>query len=275
MKNKKLFSIIIPHCNQVYSCIDTVKSLLKHSLFSDCEIIIIDNATRSNNFFYLLNSLQSLNSKQIHLIRSSLQLFPGGARNLGALKSNGKYLVFIDSDCTLESIPCNSDVKKMIDQLELDIIIFGKTILNCKNKRFNDFFNNYFSHLWNQKNAANFLLISKKYFFKTMGFMETIKGGEDLFFFAEKNTAICDKFQITHNKELDFTNFLQLQFNYGSYSGSFFSRNEKTFSGKISKDHPVFSIFRFLRNLFFPFKPTVIFYKLIYYIGFAKGMMFK
>lgn len=91
-------SVIITSFNRkkmVARCINSViksKYLLK-------EIFIVDNASVDGTSSYLDHKFGT----KIKVIQSKVNLLAGGGRNLGAKFATGKYLLFIDSDNSIDS----------------------------------------------------------------------------------------------------------------------------------------------------------------------------
>ena len=85
----KRFSVIIPNYNKgIY--IDCCINSVLNQTFKDYEIIFIDDGSSDN-------SLDVVSKYDINIYKTN-RLQAGGARNLGISKSNGEYIVFLDSD---------------------------------------------------------------------------------------------------------------------------------------------------------------------------------
>jgi len=93
-----LFSVIVPtfnRCNELKELLDSfTKQTIDNKLF---EIIIVDDGSTDETEDFLSKFTPDANFK-LSLIKQEHK-GPGEARNLGMKHSNGKYLVFIDSDC--------------------------------------------------------------------------------------------------------------------------------------------------------------------------------
>lgn len=118
-----LVSIIIP----VYNCEayikDTINNIL-NSIYSDIEIICIDDGS-SDNSFAIIKELSVQNSKIKYLSQSNQGV--SIARNNGLKHANGKYVMFVDSDDLIKP----DAISKSIEYLEknnADIICFNMLI---------------------------------------------------------------------------------------------------------------------------------------------------
>ncbi len=100
MKNH-FYSIIVPFYNRK----DEIQALLESFQFLNFpvaryELILVDDGSMDD-----ISSLiqKYLDDKDINLIYlSQRNLGPGAARNLGMKRANGTFLIFIDSDCTVD-----------------------------------------------------------------------------------------------------------------------------------------------------------------------------
>ena len=137
MKNKKFLSIIIPVYNNPKDILELLKSI-DISNHKNLEIIIIDDGSKPK----IKNDLIKFKIRYYYIKNSG----PAYARNFGASKSSGKYLLFLDSDLVL---PRNF-IKTLIITLKKDNIKVGSIIYGMKSyldnifsqyKAFFDFFN--------------------------------------------------------------------------------------------------------------------------------------
>lgn len=94
------FSIIIPTYNRGELIENTIKSVLQQT-FHGFELLIIDDGSTDNTKEIVVQ--QILQDNRVHYFhqRNSERAI---ARNNGAKKSKGKYLIFLDSDDTFSSI---------------------------------------------------------------------------------------------------------------------------------------------------------------------------
>lgn len=122
VKMKKV-SLIIPVYNEEKAIKACLESLFKQS-YKNIEIILIDDGSTDNTRQVITNypstSLRASKSKITNLkLLHQQHKGPGVARNLGASKSTGEILVFVDADMTFD--------KDFIKDL-VQPIINGKTI---------------------------------------------------------------------------------------------------------------------------------------------------
>ena len=94
-----LVSIVMPVYNvEKYIC-NAVKSVLEQT-YSKIELIIVNDGTKDNSIEVIANMVK--NDKRIRIINRS----KGGlsaARNTGLKECKGKYVLFMDSDDTIEN----------------------------------------------------------------------------------------------------------------------------------------------------------------------------
>jgi len=164
MKKMPLISIIIPAYNAEGSIENTLSSIQIQSYAKDIEVIIIDDGS-SDNTVFVVNDFMRSNNLKIKIF-SQMNAGEGNARNKGIELSNGKYLLFLDSDDILIAGALKNLIYTSI-KFDTDII-FGsyKKIFTHKKER------NYFSGnaLYNQAELI-------KYFFRrqiTIGIGNTI-----------------------------------------------------------------------------------------------------
>lgn len=112
----KEVAIIIINYNSAQYTINCVKSIVeKTSTSIDYQIIIIDNASKTDNFLLLQSQIKLLENKNITLIRSKKNLGFGGGNMFGVQYANAHYYAFINNDSILLN-DCISIIKKEIAQ---------------------------------------------------------------------------------------------------------------------------------------------------------------
>ena len=131
MENAVCFSIIIPVYNTekyLSRCLDSVVN----QSFKDMEIIIVDDCS-SGNCFEIVEEYKK-NNKNIKYILNETNKGTLYSRKIGAINSNGKYIIYLDSDDKL-----TTDALQIIyDSInkEYDIIHFSaKVISSNENKK--------------------------------------------------------------------------------------------------------------------------------------------
>lgn len=118
--NTPLFSIIVPVFN-VKNYLEKCLNSLKEQSFSDYECIIIDDGSTDGSS-ELCDSLSSCDSriKVIHKQNEGVAI----ARNVGIEKSCGKYILFLDSDDTLE-LDALFHIASELSKSNSDILVYG------------------------------------------------------------------------------------------------------------------------------------------------------
>ena len=92
------FSIIIPTYNRAHIIGNAVEAVLSQT-FSDFELIISDDGSSDNTEEIITPLLKDARIKYIKQINKGVC----AARNFGAQHAKGKYLVFLDSDDTINN----------------------------------------------------------------------------------------------------------------------------------------------------------------------------
>jgi glycosyltransferase involved in cell wall biosynthesis len=97
-------SIVIPAFNEELYIRQTLKALIKSDYpRSLLEIIVVDNASSDNTV-----SIASEYADKVLILKEGNV---GAVRNLGAVKSKGELLIFLDSDCLVDSSWISRGVK--------------------------------------------------------------------------------------------------------------------------------------------------------------------
>lgn len=117
---KTLVSIIIPVYNGENTIDKAICSVLNQS-YDNIELIIIDDGS-TDNTFDIIKSYK--NNNKIKLIRQSNK-GQAAARNRGLDESSGGYILFLDSDDTLEKNTVETLVNTAKKFEKCDFIIFG------------------------------------------------------------------------------------------------------------------------------------------------------
>tara|TARA_Y100000816_G_C26098026_1_gene581389 strand:+ start:200 stop:1183 length:984 start_codon:yes stop_codon:yes gene_type:complete len=173
MKNNKFLSIIIPIYNNPRDVLDLLNSI---KIFdrNNLEIIIIDDGSNPK----LQYKFNKFNIKYFYIKNSG----PAFARNFGASKSKGEYLLFLDSDLILPK----KFLKKLILILKRKKIKSGSIIYGINSHLSNIFsqykaFFDFFNISIKLKNKREKVLIgsscvfNRKFFFLKKGWNHKIK----------------------------------------------------------------------------------------------------
>ena len=91
----ELVSIITPMYNSENFIGETIKSVLNQT-YIYWEMIIVDDAS-SDNSIAIVEKITNEESR-IKLIKSSIDIGPAKARNMGIELASGRYISFLDSD---------------------------------------------------------------------------------------------------------------------------------------------------------------------------------
>lgn len=116
------FSIVIPVYNveeYLQTCID---SILEND-FSDYEIILVDDGSTDGISPALCDEIAERNPELIRVIHQTNQ-GPSGARNTGVEAAQGEYILFVDSDDSIEPHALKK-ISSVIDKSKADIVAFN------------------------------------------------------------------------------------------------------------------------------------------------------
>ena len=117
MIKKSLVSIIVPVYNveeYIYEC---VNSIIRQS-FKDIEILIINDGTKDRSI-EIIQKILDPRIKIINRINGGLS----AARNTGIMNSNGKYLMFVDSDDYLIDNDVIFNMYNIAEKYNSDIVV--------------------------------------------------------------------------------------------------------------------------------------------------------
>jgi glycosyltransferase involved in cell wall biosynthesis len=126
------FSVIIPTYNNLIFLKKAIKSL-ENQTFKDFETILVDDGSNDGTKNFFLNNYNKnlINLKFFCIARSG---GPAKPRNVGIIKSKGKWLCFLDSD-DFWSYNKLEVVKNYIDKKKYDLFYHKEF---CNNKIIND-----------------------------------------------------------------------------------------------------------------------------------------
>ncbi|MCD2260845.1 glycosyltransferase family 2 protein [Psychroserpens luteolus] len=111
-------SCILINYNTSQYTIDCIKSIIDNTQNSiSYEIVVIDNASRFEDYSILKTQVDELNAKQVKLIRSKLNVGFGAGNMLGVQYAEPcKYYAFINNDTLQVSENCLYHLKAFMDQ---------------------------------------------------------------------------------------------------------------------------------------------------------------
>lgn len=116
------FSVVVPVYNVSEYLQPCVDSILANDC-SDCEIILVDDGSTDGLCPQMCDSLAAQHPDLIRVIHQE-NMGLGGARNTGLEAALGEYLLFVDSDDTLEPTAL-STLSRAVDTSDADIIGFN------------------------------------------------------------------------------------------------------------------------------------------------------
>ncbi len=142
---QNIASVIIPVYNNIEYLSKCLQSL-EQSVFSDFEIIVIDDASTEQ--------IMPRIGDDIKYYRCDTQSGPAAARNLGVKNSNGEVLIFLDSDIVVEP----DTISKIIDRFEENpdlAAIFGSYDSEPECKDFLSQYKNLLHHFVHQNSSSD------------------------------------------------------------------------------------------------------------------------
>ncbi len=123
LNTKPLVSIIIPTFNREDVIAETLQSVINQT-YNNWEIIIVDDGSTDKTYNKILNFIEQY-PKQIKFFnRTTVKKGGSVCRNIGIEKSNGDFIIFLDSDDVLASWCLEQRVNAILEFPELDFGIF-------------------------------------------------------------------------------------------------------------------------------------------------------
>ena len=170
------FSIIIPTLNEEEN-LPIILTSIKNQNYKKFEVIICDSFSKdeTKKIAFSFSKKLNLNFYQKQFINVSQ------ARNYGAKKAKGDFLVFFDADVQIEK-NFLSEINEKINHYQLDILtVWNRAKKGLKGKLIFTLMNIIMSLSAKIKPAANgpCMIIKKSKFFEVKGFNESIVFGED------------------------------------------------------------------------------------------------
>lgn len=98
------FSVIIPTYNRSNFIVATITSVLEQN-FEDFEVLVIDDGSTDNTKEIIERILQK-DKRVKYFYKTNAER--GAARNFGVQESNGKFLIFLDSDDLFYHFTCKT-----------------------------------------------------------------------------------------------------------------------------------------------------------------------
>jgi len=257
MMKKPFFSIIIPTYNRSDRLAECLKALVRLNYPRDSfEVIVVDDGSEvvPDNIWEAVQY-----DIQIKLITQT-NAGPAAARNSGALKAKGDFLVFTDDDCrpqsnwlsvVAEHFNNNPDTGiggKMINALPENLYSTASQLLI-------DYLQSYYNRVPSDATflTTSNLAVAKNAFFDANGFDTTfpLAAGEDREFCARwrrqgRNLDYIPEAIVLHAHELSFRSFIRQHFNYGQ-GAYYYHKIQAEAAGQSIHVEPVSFYWRLLR----------------------------
>jgi len=119
-KPRPKVSVVIPCYNQGEFLADAISSILAQT-FQNFEIIVVNDGSTDPNSIEILKNLHYPKTRVIH----QKNLGPSGARNAGAARARGEYLLSLDADDKLADTFLEKAVRILKDKPKVAIVHCG------------------------------------------------------------------------------------------------------------------------------------------------------
>ena len=123
-----LVSIIIPNFNRSATIAETLDSVLAQT-YLHWEAILVDDGSTDRSI-EIINDFMKKNERIKFFSRHREPKGPSTCRNIGVEKSNGEYLIFLDSDDLLADFCLEQRVKFIKGNPNLDFAVFNLELFN-------------------------------------------------------------------------------------------------------------------------------------------------
>lgn len=222
----KKFSVIIPTYNRQAQLASCLENLTKQNVPNNSfEVIVVDDGSEPKLEHAMLASQVDFDL----IIISQENRGPAGARNAGARKAEGEYLLFTDDDCE----PKPNWAQKLVEQLDRTPkkAVGGKTINSLEKNLFaeaSQLLNSYIYSYYNRNGekvrffASNNLGVVKRDFFEIGGFSTKFishysedRDFCDKWILSGKSMKYCPDALVLHSHHMGFISFFYQHFNYG------------------------------------------------------------
>lgn len=116
------FSVVVPTHNRLELLKQSLRSI-ESQTFKDYEVIVVDDGSEDGTWQFLTEL-----GDRVRAIRTSSNVGPGEARNIGIAKASGSYIAFLDSDDlwfpwtleTLDRVICENGQPAMVSGARKD-----------------------------------------------------------------------------------------------------------------------------------------------------------
>ena len=253
--NGRVFSIVIPTFNRaehLARCLDSLRAL--NYPRNEFEVIVVDDGSPESGEAGIQQFRRELSVSYYRIEHGG----PAAARNYGAGQASGKFLAFVDDDCS----PLPSWLSAMEGYLEQDssVMIAGRAINAVSRNAYSDASQVLIDYLMGYFNSdpaqacfvtSNNMGVNRERFLGVGGFDVRFRGagGEDREFgdrWRQLGLRVVyrEDVRVMHFHQLTFARFCRQHFNYGR--GAAMYRHVR--SGRAG-GHVRFEPFRFYRNL--------------------------
>ena len=128
-KEDKIIDIIIPCYNAHESLDKTLQSITEQSIVNKAKVLIVDDHSEKDYETFI----NKYNNLDLSIVRLEQNGGPGVAREQGILKTNCKYITFIDSDDTFFS---PKSLEFLLNAIEEGYDIVNSVIYDQKYNRY-------------------------------------------------------------------------------------------------------------------------------------------
>lgn len=221
-------SIITPTRGNTNNLKNYFESLLNQNFVGEAEIILCTTAADTCK---LPSFIKNKYSDRFHVrVLSTTELGIASARNLGLRSASGKYVFFLDDDC---SLPDKNYLTTTIEKMEKSELTgwAGGYIISDRSLNFNSAFYNYISVLWLKSfmhSSRLFMILGGCCWFRRLDLLNcgaqfednNKKAGEEFLFaktVTENNIAIffSDELSVLHNPQCTIVSLLRKSWNHG------------------------------------------------------------
>ena len=197
------FSIIIPSFNRGHILGRAIQGVLDQT-FQDFEIIIVDDGSKDNTKTLISEYSNETRIKYVYQNNCGVCV----ARNTGARIAKGNYLVFLDSDDTVENTWLQDFYNSLANQ-QYDVAFCNILLVNPNGtSKYIDASNPYGNNTGKGSDMVGSWAVKKELFFKIGMYDANIKFGENTELrlrlgFERPNIVLVDKYNFNYHAAAD------------------------------------------------------------------------
>lgn len=124
-----IISVIIPCYNAGEFLLDAIESVEKYGHKEGCEIVIVNDGSTDYRTITLLNELKT----KSYIVIDQENKGPAAARNIGVKLSQGKYLLFLDSDNRVKTAYIEKGIEVLSNNKDIGVV-YGNPTFFGENK---------------------------------------------------------------------------------------------------------------------------------------------